>query len=125
MTPSGRLSRGAAGESAAASWLEAHGYRVLARNVRSRGGEIDLVARLADLVVFVEVKSRTSAAFGHPSEAIVGRKQRRLARLASAFLQSHRLDRCAVRFDAMAVRLGREGEVVEIEHIPDAFQVTS
>lgn len=121
----GRPSLGAAGESAAAAWLEAHGYRVLARNVRSRAGEIDLIARQADLVIFVEVKSRTTAAFGHPAEAIMGQKQRRIARLASAYLQVHRLDRCAVRFDAMAVRLGPGGEVLEIEHIPDAFRVTA
>ncbi len=121
MTTSNRRALGATGEAAAAAWLETRGYRVLARNVRSRAGEIDLVARQADLVVFVEVKSRTGEAFGHPSEAIVGRKQRRIARLADAFLQAHRLHRCAVRFDAMAVRLGRDGEVLEIEHIPDAF----
>jgi putative endonuclease len=120
-----RRALGTAGESAAAAWLEAHGYLLLARNVRSRAGEIDLIARQADLVIFVEVKSRTGVAFGHPREAIAARKQRRIAHLAAAFLQSHRLDRCAVRFDAIAVRLGREGEVLEIEHIPDAFQVTA
>lgn len=121
MTSSGGRALGAAGEAAAAAWLETRGLRVLARNVRSRAGEIDLVAREGDLVVFVEVKSRTGAAFGHPAEAIVAHKQRRIARLALAYLRAHRLEGCAVRFDAVAVQLSRDGEVLEIEHIPDAF----
>ncbi|MDR7545182.1 MAG: YraN family protein [Armatimonadota bacterium] len=114
---------GRVGERAAAAWLEARGYRVLARNVRSRFGEIDLVARQAGLVVFVEVKARIGQGFGHPSEAVVARKQRRLARLAARFLQANGLGSCPVRFDAVAVLLGPRGQVVAIEHIPDAFQV--
>lgn len=114
---------GQAGERAAAAWLEARGYQVLARNVRTRVGEIDLVARQAGLVVFVEVKARTGQGFGHPSEAVVARKQRRLARLAAQFLQANGLGSCPVRFDAVAVRFDSRGQVVAIEHIPDAFQV--
>jgi putative endonuclease len=115
--------RGQAGERAAAEWLEARGYQVLARNVRTRFGEIDLVARSGGLVVFVEVKTRTGQGFGHPSEAVVARKQHRLAQLAARFLQAHGLDRCPVRFDAVAVLLGPSGRVLAIEHTPDAFRV--
>ena len=110
-----------AGEQAAAAWLEAHGYEILERNVRTRYGEIDLVARAGSVVVFVEVKSRTSGRFGHPSEAIVARKQRKLLRLAEAYLQSRHLEGRTVRFDAVAVHLDATGGVVEIEHIADAF----
>jgi len=120
-----RISRrelGAAGEAAAAAWLEARGYRVLARNVRTRHGEIDLVAQLGSLVAFVEVKSRTSVRYGHPAEAITQHKQYRLARLAAVCLDRLRLEGCAVRFDAIAIRLDTRGAVLALEHVPDAFQ---
>jgi len=74
-------------------------------------------------VVFVEVKSRTGAGFGHPGEAVATAKQRRLARLASAYLLTHGLEGCATRFDVIAVHATPNGGVVQIEHIPDAFQV--
>ncbi len=122
MAPTRSCALGAAGEDAAAAWLEARGYQILARNVRSRYGEIDLVVRLGGVVVFVEVKSRTSARFGHPAEAVAARKQRRLAHLAAAYLQGAGLEGCEVRFDAIAVRLGRSGHIFGIEHFPDAFQ---
>src|SRR3990172_4486469 len=112
---------GAAGEAAAAAWLEARGYRILARNVRTRYGEIDLVAGLGPLVVFVEVKSRTSGRFGHPADAIVWRKRRRLVQLAEMCLQRLGLEHCAVRFDVIAVHLDPDGRVREGGHIPDAF----
>ncbi len=118
-----RQALGTAGENAAAAWLEAHGYRILARNVRTRYGEIDLVARQGPLVVFVEVKSRTSDRFGHPADAIVPRKRRRLSQLAAMCLQRFGLDQCTVRFDAIAVHLDPGGRVREVEHIPDAFGV--
>lgn len=119
-----RADLGATGEAAAAVWLQAHGYDILERNFRTRCGEIDLVARTGDAVVFLEVKSRTSARFGHPSEAIVARKQRRLLRLAEAYLRSRHLEGCVVRFDAVAVHLDAAGRVVEIEHIADAFRAS-
>jgi len=122
MSPSARSILGTAGEAAAAAWLEARGYEILARNVRTRCGEIDLVARTGDLVVFIEVKSRTSTRFGHPSEAIAGRKQRRLARLAAGFMRDHGLGRRSARFDAVAIQFDATGTAVLIEHIPDAFR---
>lgn len=112
---------GAIGETAAAAWLETRGYTVIARNVRTRYGEIDLVSRRGALVVFVEVKSRTSDRFGHPADAIVLRKRRRLVQLAAMCLQQLGLQHCAVRFDVIAVHLSVDGRVREVEHIPDAF----
>jgi putative endonuclease len=112
---------GASGETAAAAWLETRGYKVIARNVRTRYGEIDLVLRRGALVVFVEVKSRTSDRFGHPADAIVWRKRRRLVQLAEMCLQRLGLEHCAVRFDVIAVHLSTDGRVREVEHVPDAF----
>ncbi len=123
MPGTNRRDLGAAGEAAAAAWLEARGYTIVARNVRTRYGEIDLVARHESLVVFVEVKSRTGEAFGHPAEAIMPLKQHRLARLAASYLHRWGLDHCAIRFDAISVRLDVSGTVSNIEHIRDAFQV--
>lgn len=124
MVDTGRKALGVLGEAAASEWLVARGYDVLDRNVRTRFGEIDLVVRCGDLVVFVEVKSRTGTGFGHPGEAVAAPKQRRLARLASAYLLTHSLSGCAMRFDVIAVHAAPDGGVVQIEHIPDAFQAT-
>ncbi len=81
--PVGRAALGRAGEDLAAGWYEAHGYEVLARNWRCREGELDIVARRDRLVVFCEVKARTSDAFGLPAEAVGRLKQARVRRLAA------------------------------------------
>lgn len=117
-----RQTLGALGEAAAAAWLAAQGYQVLARNVRTRYGEIDLVARTGATVVFVEVKSRAGDRYGHPTEAIVAHKQRRLVRLAASALQQLGLHGRAVRFDAIAVSMDGRGTILALEHTPDAFQ---
>jgi putative endonuclease len=119
-----RKALGDRGEAEAGAWLAVQGYEVLDRNVRTRFGEIDLVVRRGDLVVFVEVKSRSGSGFGHPGEAVAGAKQRRLTRLASAYLREHGLDRCEVRFDVIAVLATSGGAPIRLEHIPDAFQAT-
>ena len=93
---------GAAGEAFAARYLEERGYRVLARNVRAGGVEIDLVAARGRLVVFVEVKARRSRAAGAPEEAVDFRKRERLARGASAWLATHRRPGTRARFDVVA-----------------------
>ena len=74
---------GRAGEDLAVAWYEGHGYDVLARNWRCRGGELDVVARRGRLHVFCEVKSRSSDAFGLPAEAVGPAKRARLRRLAA------------------------------------------
>ncbi len=115
---------GGIGEAAAAAWYEAQGYQVLARNVRWRGGEIDLIVRCGELVVVVEVKARAGSGFGHPADAVTPRKRRRLARLAARYLAEAGLADAIVRFDAVAVHLTRDGRVRAIEHLPDAFSAS-
>jgi putative endonuclease len=108
-----RRARGQAGEDAAADWYRARGFEVLARNWRCRDGEIDLVVRRGPMVVFCEVKSRASTAFGAPVEAVTPTKQARLRRLAAAWLRATpATGRRDVRFDVAAV-LGDRVEVVE------------
>ncbi len=107
-----RQALGAAGEDLAATWYEARGYRVLARNWRCRAGELDLVLRQGTTVVFCEVKSRSSLAFGSPLEAVTPEKCRHIRRLAAMWLAQAEAGAVELRFDVAAV-LGGRVEVVE------------
>lgn len=111
------------GETVAAYYLEQRGYHVLAHNVRTGRGEIDLVARQeaaslrGDMLVFVEVKTRTNEQFGLPEEAVDERKLEHLFRAAEAYLQEHpELAEQEWRIDAIAIQ-GRPGEKTEDVHI--------
>lgn len=120
-----RQSLGRRAEELTARRLAAAGWEILARNARSRHGELDIVARDRHTLVFVEVKAgRRGAAYGpeRPALAVDRRKQRRIRRLAAAWLAANRdAPRCAtVRFDVVGIAFDR-GQVVEIEHIRDAF----
>ncbi|MEK7766947.1 MAG: YraN family protein [bacterium] len=116
-----RGSTGAAGESLAAAWLAARGYRIETRNFRCRTGEIDVVASRNGLLVFVEVKTRRSGAFGAPAEAVGAAKRARLLRAASLYLARFGSRPPACRFDVMEVRAA-PGASPEVRHLPDAFR---
>ena len=107
-----RRALGAAGEAQAARWYEAQGFTVVDRNWRCREGEIDLVLASGRLIVFCEVKTRSSAAFGHPVEAITHVKQERLRRLAASWLDASAVRPRDIRFDVAAILAG-ELEVFE------------
>ena len=111
---------GARGEACAAAQLERRGYRIVDRNVRAGGVEIDLVARRAGLVVFVEVKTRRGRRFGTAEEAVDARKRARLVRGASAWLRSHVARPRRVRFDVIAVEARADGGF-ELRHLEGAF----
>jgi putative endonuclease len=107
---------GVGGEALAARWYEHRGYEVLARNWRCREGEIDLVVRSGNCVVFCEVKTRSTGAFGTGSESVTASKQRRIRRLAASWLSElgPASDRSwvDVRFDVVSITAGRV-EVIE------------
>ncbi len=106
--PDPRRALGAAGEAAAARWYEQRGYEVLDRNWRCREGELDLVVRTEKVLVFCEVKTRTTDRFGSPVEAVTRGKQVRLRRLAAQWLASDSSDRPPeIRFDVASVLAGR------------------
>lgn len=108
------------GEQAVAEWLERHGFRLLARNWRRREGELDIVALQGATLVFIEVKTRRSEAFGTPEESVDERKQRQLARLAQRYLDENpslTFDEC--RFDVVVVDL--TGNRPRLRHYPNAF----
>jgi putative endonuclease len=97
---------GRAGEDRAAALLEAHGYRIVARNVRLPGGEIDIIARDGDTIVFVEVKARGGNAFGTAIRAVDARKRATLRALAADWLQIA-APRAQARFDVVTIDRGR------------------
>jgi putative endonuclease len=101
-----RTQRGRAGEDAAATLLEAAGYRIVGRNVRVPGGEIDIIARDGDTIVFVEVKARASRSFGSAAGAVDARKRATLRRIAADWLQIA-APQARARFDVVTFERGR------------------
>jgi putative endonuclease len=122
----GRSTRevGQAGESEAERYLRSKGFRILERNLRSRTGELDLVADDGGVLVFVEVKARGTEAFGGAIHAVDGRKQMRVVRQAAQYLASCREPNRPCRFDVILVESTGPNAVI-LKHIPDAFQVPS
>lgn len=116
----GRRALGAEGEARAAAWLEARGWRVLARNVRAARVEIDLVVARGRLVAFVEVKTRASGGAGTPAEAVDARKRARLVRGAAAWLAAHGRPGWRARFDVIACERGTDG-AWRLAHLEAAF----
>lgn len=99
-------------EELAAKYLVRHGYQVLERNFRIRGGEIDIIAREKNTLVFVEVKARNSSTYGTPFEAITPWKLKALRKTALFYKQSHPRLPDLLRLDAISVSRGELGEPV-------------
>jgi putative endonuclease len=110
---------GERGERTAARYLRRHGLRVLARGYRTKWGEIDLIAREGDTLIFVEVKARRR---GVPAEAVSDEKQRRLTLAALHFLQRYGLLEQRSRFDVVAIVWPDDRRPPEIDHIRNAFE---
>jgi len=109
------------GEKQAARFLKTHGYRILEKNYVSSVGEIDIVARDGDVLVFVEVKTRTDEELGGPLEAVGRAKRRKLALVARSFLQRHKLDDISCRFDVVGVTRAKGQKEPDIELVREAF----
>jgi putative endonuclease len=107
---------GRRGEDLAAVYFGDRGYRLIARNWRCSQGEIDLIAERDGALVFVEVKTRSSTAFGHPFEAITAEKMARLRRLAAAWCAQNGAAAPRVRIDAVAVIVPGVGDP-RLEHL--------
>ena len=112
--------RGRRFEARAESFLKARGWRILDRNVRFLRKEIDLVVEKDELVAFVEVKGRSSLAFGHPLEAITWSKRHAISTAASVWIARNDFRARAYRFDAVSVRVLSDGRL-ELEHIEGAW----
>lgn len=115
-----RKQKGNLAEDLAVAFLEDRGFRVLSRNYRCALGEIDLVCRDRESIVFVEVKSRFGSGFGCPQEMVSRPKQKRLTRLARWYLKTNRLDGQPARFDVVAI-LWLDAKP-QLSWIPNAFE---
>ncbi|MEP6625192.1 MAG: YraN family protein [Acidimicrobiia bacterium] len=105
-----RRALGARGEVLAGEWYTTHGYAVLDRNWRTRSGELDLVLERDHVIVFCEVKTRTTDAFGAGAEAVTRDKQLRIRRLAGQWLEAHDRNHRGLRFDVVSILAPRAGE---------------
>ncbi len=111
--------RGSLGESLGVDYLQKKGYRILQQNYRFERGEIDIVAEDGEVLVFVEVKARTSAEYGDPIEAVTPAKQSQIRKVANGYLYEHEIEDRECRFDVVAIRF-QKGKA-EIEHYISAF----
>lgn len=102
-------------------FLKKNGYRLIEQNYVCKMGEMDIIGKEKDTLVFIEVKTRTSREFGPPQLAVNAWKQRQLSKVALNYLNEKRLKDVKARFDVVAILLGQERE--EIELIKDAFEL--
>jgi putative endonuclease len=117
-----RQAVGRRGEAAARGFLERRGIRILAENFACAAGEIDLVGREGNTLLFIEVKTRTSDAYGPPHLAVHRQKQRQIVRAAQWYLAERRMPDVGCRFDVLAVTFAKDGGVTpRIEWVQDAF----
>jgi putative endonuclease len=118
MNNNAKINTGREGEIIAAAFLKKNGYRIIETNYRCPLGEIDIIAREKDELVFVEVKTRKSSERGYPEQAVGISKQRKISQLALWYLQKIK-DDTPVRFDVIAITISTSGN--EIKLIKNAF----
>ncbi|MSU61890.1 MAG: YraN family protein [Pedosphaera sp.] len=118
------LRHGRIGEQAAKKHLQRLGMKYLTANFRSRRGEIDLIFREGQMLVFVEVKTRSSESWTRPAAAVNVRKRRLLSQTALDYLRLIKNPQVAIRFDVVEVLLS-DGRVSEVRHLPNTFQLAA
>jgi putative endonuclease len=116
-----RIALGSFGEDLASERLQDCGYRIVTTNYRCSFGEIDIIARDGDVLVFVEIKTRKNRSLRAVKEAVNSRKQRQISKVALAYMKANNLCGARARFDVVAIRL--LGGKREIEIIKDAFEL--
>jgi putative endonuclease len=112
---------GKKGEEVAVRFLKKSGYRIIQTNYACKMGEMDVIAKEKDTLVFIEVKTRTSTLFGSPQLAVNISKQKQISKVALNFLKEKQLEDVKARFDVVAILLGAKGEQIEL--IRDAFDL--
>ncbi|MCL5056726.1 MAG: YraN family protein [Actinobacteria bacterium] len=116
-----RLTLGRAGEEAAANYLKKRGFHLLQRNFSCMLGELDIVAMDGPCMVFVEVRTKSVSSFGLPQESITRKKKQKLKQVASFYLLAKNIKDKPLRFDVIAVSVGPDGRVANIDHIVNAI----
>jgi putative endonuclease len=120
MTHDDRQGLGRRGEDLAAKHLAAKGYQIVTRNWRWETGELDMVAKDGENLVFVEVRTRRGQALGTPEESVTAAKQARLIALAEAYVQTHDWQG-SWRLDFVAVEMDRRGRLLRVDHYENAI----
>ena len=123
MKPISRTALGKLGEELARRMLQELGNTILDTNYRCRWGEVDIVAQDGDDIVFVEVRTCSSAQFGTPEESITEAKIERLVSTAQEYLQSKHRESTNWRIDLVAVRMRGDGQMLRIDHIKHAVEL--
>ena len=113
---------GARAEVLAQNYLRLKGYVIVAKNYRSRMGEIDIIAKDKETLVFVEVKARSSKRFGNPKWAVTPQKQKKLSILALEYLKTTGKKGVKARFDVVAI-VNRKNQIPDIELVKNAFEL--
>ncbi len=116
------MTLGAWGEQQAVEYFRHLGMKIVERNFRTPVGEIDIIVKNRHFIIFVEVKTRRSTAFGTPQEAVGPHKQRQILRTAQWYLQNHSKLKLQPRFDVVAI-LCQSNTAPQITHIEDAFSL--
>jgi putative endonuclease len=111
---------GQLGEKLAQDFLKERGYQIVETNYRSPDGEIDIIVSKDDILVFVEVRAKTSRTFGTPEESVTPRKRKKLVLVAQDYIQTHGMQESPWRIDFVAVELDNTGKAVRIEQFEDA-----
>ena len=112
---------GRSGEDLAAHFLMKNGYQIVCRNYRTKFGEIDIIAKNGDSIVFIEVKSRRTSTFGHPKYAITAGKQERISKAALYYLKMTGQNHIRARFDVVAIF--ERNQKTDVEIIQNAFEL--
>ena len=114
--PKNKIFSGKLGENIACNYLKNKGYQILARNFRTRWGELDIIATYKNKLIFIEVKTRKSADFGSPFEAVTSGKLHRLQRAALFFNSVHPELPQTLQIDVIGVILNQQNQITNIEH---------
>jgi len=115
-----RINLGKRGEELAATYLKQKGFQIITRNYRQKTGEVDIIAKENNILVFIEVKTRSSLLFGQPFEAVTEKKQTQLNRIALDYMTRNRIKNQAARFDVVSILIEKNKEP-QIEHLQNCF----
>ena len=121
-----KITTGALGEDEAVRLLKLHGYKILERNYRVRGGEIDIIARDGEYICFVEVKLRKNNNYGTPAEYITYKKREKLIKAAMLYAQRKHLESAPMRFDAVLINAENFNNKLKVNYsevIKNAFEL--
>ncbi|MBI5418378.1 YraN family protein [Candidatus Poribacteria bacterium] len=120
-----RIELGKSGENEAEKFLKKSGYKILERNYRTRYGEIDIIAKDKDVLVFVEVKNRKDNKYGEPEEAVTFHKQKQISKVAVHYLTCNKFFQTACRFDVVSISDFEKNSDKKIKLIKNAFMLST